>query len=80
MLFYFVIFIVIGFVLGAMQKNVKIASVIIIAISLCWFCTKSTLKMKIVLQKSKGAGNFCTDFAPIFFHARIIISNLQLTH
>lgn len=36
MLFYFVIFIVIGFVLGAMQKNVKIASVIIIAISLCW--------------------------------------------
>ena len=41
---------------------------------------KSSLKLKIVLAKSKGAGIFFSTFAPKIFHARIIISNLQLTH
>ena len=41
---------------------------------------KSSLKLKISLPKSKGAGVFFTTFAPKIFHARIIISNLQLSH
>ena len=41
---------------------------------------KSSLKLKIVLAKSKGAGIFFSTFAPKIFHARIIISSLQLHH
>ena len=41
---------------------------------------KSSLKSEISLPKSKGAGVFFTTFAPKIFHARIIISNLQLHH
>lgn len=36
MLFYFIIFCIIGFVLGVVIKNIKIALGIVAAITLCW--------------------------------------------